>query len=128
YTLRSLVQGLLLAAVAEAAQQVSDKCVTGGGCDFADDVSLIQLGPERLALEPIMSDGACTLDNGDPWASGQMVNCCSGLQSCLGQWSGSSQYTYMCLTSCSATPSTTPLPPGTCTAVGQNPYTSSGQL
>merc|ERR1712083_357762 len=34
------------------------------------------------------NDETCTEEGKDPYASGQNVQCCTGLQSCLGDWSG----------------------------------------
>merc|ERR1712014_26394 len=34
------------------------------------------------------NDEACTEEGKDPYASGQNVQCCTGLQSCLGAWAG----------------------------------------
>merc|ERR1711976_782224 len=33
------------------------------------------------------NDESCTEEEKDPYASGQNVQCCTGLQSCLGAWS-----------------------------------------
>ena len=46
------------------------------------------------------NDESCTEEGKDPYASGQNVQCCTGLQSCLGAWSGQGSWHYLCKGSC----------------------------
>merc|ERR1712050_276266 len=46
------------------------------------------------------NDESCTEEGKDPYASGQNVQCCTGLQSCLGAWSGQGSLHYLCKGSC----------------------------
>jgi len=48
----------------------------------------------------------CTPDNVDPWATGSKVPCCSTLQECLGDHTGSGNWFYKCLASCMGEPAT----------------------
>lgn len=54
------------------------------------EVSLVQCSPGL----------ACTLSGEDPWTSGRLIKCCSGLQQCLADWMGDGVQSYRCLASC----------------------------
>lgn len=43
---------------------------------------------------------SCTAEDEDPYGSGSEVQCCDGLQKCLGDWSGNGKWHYNCKTSC----------------------------
>lgn len=68
---------------------------------------------------------ACTADGMDPWASGSLVDCCSGLDQCL-DWHGTNRRFYLCLASCGAAPG--PSPPSPPPSGGQSGWLTSGKL
>merc|ERR1712151_525621 len=43
---------------------------------------------------------ACTEEGKDPNSAGQKLQCCTGLRSCLGDWSGHGNWHYLCKSSC----------------------------
>jgi len=49
----------------------------------------------------------CTPNDGDPWATGSKVPCCTELQECFGDHAGDGRWFYKCLPECQ---STTPAP------------------
>jgi len=66
-------------------------------------------GPTRQPSAQPTSSSSCTSLNGDPWASGGDVACCSPLDTCLKNWNGSTpdRWYFLCLTA--------PCPPGAIT-------------
>jgi len=51
----------------------------------------------------VQGKNGCTGGNGDPYASGH-VPCCAGLEECLGDWHGTSTWSYLCLETCHEAP------------------------
>jgi len=54
-------------------------------------------------------EDSCTDSEHDPYSSGQEVQCCDGLQRCIGDWSGNGNWHFLCKASCDAQSSTTPV-------------------
>eukprot|EP00930_Biecheleria_cincta_P017348 TRINITY_DN1381_c0_g1_i3.p1 TRINITY_DN1381_c0_g1~~TRINITY_DN1381_c0_g1_i3.p1 ORF type:complete len:575 (+),score=66.33 TRINITY_DN1381_c0_g1_i3:93-1727(+) len=82
-----------------------DSCANPACNDSArEDAGLLQMHVAARQL--------CTAEHQDPHASATTVDCCSGLQMCLGQFKGRQQYSYECLDSCKPS----------CTGIGDDPY------
>lgn len=84
---------------------ISAKCVDD--CDASqerEDDSMLQLHHK--------GDSKCTAKHADPFATSSRVECCEGLEMCLGHFGGG--WSYRCFASCT----------GTCTLRGDNPYAS----
>jgi len=78
-----------------------------------DEAGLLQhRKSKQLPLGVSVSTGSCTGGNSDPYASGSKVDCCSGLESCLGDWHGTATWSYLCITSCGNEPGPPPAETG----------------
>merc|ERR1712113_1322749 len=49
---------------------------------------------------PAPAPASCTSQDKDPYSTGSEVQCCDGLQKCLGDWSGNGNWNYNCKKSC----------------------------
>jgi hypothetical protein len=83
--------------------------ISKGGVDIrvqtrtSDEVRYVggqNVVPRPDHWEPYDSSPSCTLEGRDPYSSGSLVQCCSGLQMCLDNWNGGSSYFYLCLPNC----------------------------
>ena len=76
--------------------------------------------PSNLpTIPPTESGGVCTEGGLDPFLTGSEIGCCSGFVSCLDDWAGTGNYTYLCTATCSDGNSTV------CTETGADPYAKS---
>ena len=63
-----------------------------GACTRGSPESGGGLGPARAP--------ACTVEGGDPWASGEELACCEGPSACLKDWEGNDRWYYLCKRDC----------------------------
>merc|ERR1712187_400907 len=77
--------------------------------------------PGTTTPAPAPTPTSCAAEDEDPYSTGSEVQCCDGLEKCLGDWSGNGNWHYNCKPSCgrqvgspsTPAPSSTPEPTST---------------
>mmetsp|Transcript_1148 Transcript_1148/g.2229 ORF Transcript_1148/g.2229 Transcript_1148/m.2229 type:complete len:431 (+) Transcript_1148:68-1360(+) len=93
-----------------AAEEKNENCVVKQThrCDEEIPNTSDMLCTCQAASGPVATTSSitCTPNDSDPWVTGSKVPCCSTLQECLGDHTGSGNWFYKCLASCMGEPAT----------------------
>merc|ERR1712060_919402 len=80
----------------------SDLVVVPGSSAAGNGILSPEPAPAPGPVTTTEASGLCTAEDEDPYRTGSEVQCCDGLERCLGGWSGDGNWHYKCKSSCAS--------------------------